>query len=117
MIVTESINTVRAARHADGSLSWGLVPTMGYLHQGHLSLVRRARADNERVAVSIYVNPTQFAPTEDLSTYPRNLQRDLSLLDAEGVDLVFTPSDQIMYPARFQTHITVNRVTNPLEGA
>ncbi len=117
MLVTDSIAEVRRARWADPALSWGLVPTMGYLHEGHLSLVRRARAENDRVAVSIYVNPTQFAPTEDLATYPRDLQRDLSLLEAEGADLVFTPSDAGMYPPGYQTYVTVEEVTRPLEGA
>jgi pantoate--beta-alanine ligase len=90
---------------------------MGYLHEGHLSLVRRAREENGRVAASIYVNPTQFAPTEDLSSYPRDLERDLALLEAENVDLVFTPSDEIMYPTDFQTTILLSDVTKPLEGA
>jgi pantoate--beta-alanine ligase len=90
---------------------------MGFLHDGHLSLVRRAREENGRVAVSIYVNPTQFAPTEDLSSYPRDLERDLALLRAENVDLVFTPSDDIMYPPDFQTSILLSNVTKPLEGA
>lgn len=90
---------------------------MGFLHEGHLSLVRRAKAENERVAASIYVNPTQFAPTEDLNSYPRDLERDLRLLAAEGVDLVFTPSDALMYPDDFQTAVTLASVTRPLEGA
>jgi pantoate--beta-alanine ligase len=79
----------------------GFVPTMGYLHAGHLSLVKRARqavGKNGKVVVSIYVNPTQFAPTEDLSKYPRDLKRDLKLCRAENVDVVFTPSDAEMYP-------------------
>jgi len=117
MLVTDSVAEVRQARWADPSRSWGLVPTMGYLHEGHLSLVRRARAEKDRVAVSIYVNPTQFAPTEDLATYPRDLQRDLSLLEAEGADLVFTPSDAQMYPPGYQTYVTVEEVSRPLEGA
>jgi pantoate--beta-alanine ligase len=89
---------------------------MGYLHEGHLSLVRQARAANDRVAVSIFVNPTQFAPTEDLSTYPRNLERDLALLRAEQVDVVFTPDNQIIYPPRFQTYVTVEEVSKGQEG-
>jgi pantoate--beta-alanine ligase len=80
-------------------------------------LVRRAREENGRVAASIYVNPTQFAPTEDLSSYPRDLERDLALLEAENVDLVFTPSDEIMYPSDFQTTVILSKVTKPLEGA
>lgn len=89
---------------------------MGYLHEGHLSLVRQARAANDRVAVSIFVNPTQFAPTEDLSTYPRNLERDLALLRAEQVDLVFTPDNQTIYPPHFQTYVTVEEVSKGQEG-
>ena len=81
MRVVETITEFRSARAGlDGSL--GLVPTMGYLHQGHLELVRRSRAENEHVAVSIFVNPTQFGPHEDLARYPRDLPRDLALLDA-----------------------------------
>lgn len=117
MIVTANIDEVRAIRRQESDKSWGFVPTMGYLHEGHLSLVRRAREGNGRVAASIYVNPTQFAPTEDLSSYPRDLERDLTLLEAENVDLVFTPSDEIMYPADFQTTILLSDVTKPLEGA
>jgi pantoate--beta-alanine ligase len=117
MIVTGGIAEVRTARWADSSASWGLVPTMGYLHEGHLSLVRRARAENDRVAVTVYVNPTQFAPDEDFEAYPRDPGRDLSLLEQERVDLVFTPSDKLMYPPGFQTYLTVKDVSRPLEGA
>ena len=116
MKVTADINEVRRIRWQKPSASWGLVPTMGFLHEGHLSLVRRARSDNEFTAVTIYVNPTQFAPTEDLSTYPRNLEGDLAKLKAEGVDLVFTPTDKTMYPPEFQTAVTVTHVTKSLEG-
>jgi pantoate--beta-alanine ligase len=89
---------------------------MGYLHEGHLSLVRRARSENDRVAVSIFVNPTQFAPTEDLASYPRDLRRDLELLQVEDVDLVFNPENDLMYPPNFQTIVRVEEVTKPLEG-
>jgi pantoate--beta-alanine ligase len=95
----------------------GLVPTMGYLHEGHLSLIRRAREDCEHVAVSIFVNPTQFAPKEDLSKYPRDLERDLSLIEPLGVDLVWMPTPEIMYPTGYQTWVEVETVTRPLEGA
>lgn len=116
MLITENIATIRTTRWEDPTLTWGLVPTMGYLHQGHLSLVRHAKVENDRVAVSIYVNPTQFAPTEDLGNYPRDMPRDLALLEAEGVDAVFTPNNQIMYPAGYQTYVTVEEVSQPLEG-
>ncbi len=117
MNVTAKIDEVRTIRKLDKDETWGFVPTMGFLHEGHLSLVRRARQENDRVAVSIYVNPTQFAPTEDLSSYPRDLERDLALLKAENVDLVFTPSDDVMYPDDFQTAVILSQVTQPLEGA
>jgi pantoate--beta-alanine ligase len=117
MIVTRSIEEVRAERWSGPDLTWGLVPTMGFLHEGHLSLVRRARAENDRVAVSIFVNPTQFAPTEDLAVYPRNIERDIELLQREEVDLVFVPDENDMYPSGFQTTVSVALVTRPLEGA
>jgi pantoate--beta-alanine ligase len=95
----------------------GLVPTMGYLHEGHLSLVRRAREACAAVAVSIYANPTQFAPDEDLDTYPRDIPRDKALLEGEDVDLVWIPTNEVIYPDGFQTWVTVEDVTQPLEGA
>jgi pantoate--beta-alanine ligase len=111
-------STVAAARRwrAEGAGAVGLVPTMGYLHEGHLSLVRRARAESARVAASVFVNPTQFAPTEDLARYPRDLDRDRALLEAAGCDLLFAPSAEEMYPAGFGTAIDVGAVARPLEG-
>ena len=95
----------------------GLVPTMGALHEGHLTLVRRARDENATVAVSIFVNPTQFGANEDLSTYPRDMERDLALLEAEGVDLVYAPSPEEVYPPGFDTWIEPGALAERLEGA
>jgi pantoate--beta-alanine ligase len=117
MQVISTIEEFRAARSALPGRRWGLVPTMGYLHAGHLSLVKRARTENDHAAVSIFVNPTQFGPNEDLAAYPRDLDRDLSLLEPLGVDLVFNPSPEVMYPANYQTYVTVEDVTKDLEGA
>ena len=95
----------------------GLVPTMGYLHEGHLALVRRTREENTWVVVSIFVNPTQFSPQEDLNRYPRDSQRDLALLDKERTDIVFIPSTAEMYPPRFNSRIEVGEIMERLEGA
>lgn len=94
----------------------GFVPTMGYLHEGHLSLARRARAECRSVAASIFVNPTQFGPSEDLAKYPRDLERDLRLLEEAEVDLVWTPTAEIMYPTGYQTWVEVGEVSLPLLG-
>jgi len=95
----------------------GFVPTMGYLHEGHLSLVRRAKAENASVVVSIFVNPTQFSAGEDLDKYPRDLGRDLSMLEKEGVNAVFNPEPPDMYPPGFSTRVEVENLTERLEGA
>jgi pantoate--beta-alanine ligase len=95
----------------------GLVPTMGYLHEGHLSLVRRARAENDHVVAWIFVNPAQFGPAEDLAQYPRDLPRDLSLLEAEGTHFVLTPEVSEVYPPGFQTYVNVEELAGRLEGA
>ena len=95
----------------------GFVPTMGYLHEGHLSLVRKARAENPALVVSIFVNPTQFGPQEDFRSYPRDTKRDLALLEKEAIDVVFIPSAEEMYPPYFNSWVEVGKVTERLEGA
>jgi len=114
----------RSATTSQAGTRIGFVPTMGYLHAGHLSLVKRARqaaGKNGKVVVSIYVNPTQFAPTEDLSKYPRDLKRDLKLLRELKVDAVFTPSDSEMYPNKsengFSTYVVEEKLSQSMEGA
>jgi len=115
----ETVKTISELRAARLRLPQpvGLVPTMGYLHEGHLSLVRAARSECASVVVSIFVNPTQFGPTEDLASYPRDLLRDLQLLEKEGVALVWSPDVEDMYPPGFQTWVTVEEVAWPLEGS
>lgn len=96
----------------------GFVPTMGFLHDGHLSLVRRSHKECASTAVSIFVNPAQFAPSEDLAAYPRDLDRDLGLLEKAGADLVFAPaSDREIYPSGYATWVSVDGITERLEGA
>jgi pantoate--beta-alanine ligase len=116
MQVLKTISDVRRWRAA-AAPPVGFVPTMGYLHDGHLSLVQRARAENACVAVSIFVNPTQFGPREDFQAYPRDLERDLALLKTAAVDAIFTPSVEEMYPTGASTVVDVEALGTILEGA
>ena len=116
MQVLETISDFRAARASTpGSL--GLVPTMGYLHRGHMALVERAAAENDAVAASIFVNPTQFGPDEDFTSYPRDLDRDLRMLEEAGVSLVFTPTPEEMYRPGADTMVDPGPIADLHEGA
>lgn len=115
MIIATTLTDLWTARKfLDAPL--GLVPTMGYLHEGHISLVQRARQECKSVVVSIFVNPTQFGKNEDLEKYPRNLKRDIQMLETAGVDIVWTPDVDVMYPAGYQTWVDVDNLTRMLEG-
>jgi len=116
MDVVTTIADLRAARASVSGLL-GFVPTMGYLHAGHMALVERACRENTACWVSIFVNPLQFGPTEDLARYPRDLERDLGMLRAAGVDVVFTPTAEEVYPPGFDTYVEVTKLTERLEGA
>ena len=122
MRTVSTLDELRKTRLSlDGTV--GLVPTMGFLHDGHLSLIRRARDECDHVIVSIFVNPTQFGPKEDLAKYPRDLEKDFRLISSLETPssaseiVVWTPSAERMYPTRYQTYVDVEAMTHPLEGA
>ena len=116
MKITQTIADLRAAR-AGMTGTLGLVPTMGALHEGHRSLLRRARAASDHAAATLFVNPLQFAPTEDLSRYPRTWEADVAMLEAEGTDLLFAPTPAEMYPSGATTTVHVGDVADRLDGA
>ncbi len=115
MEIVETISSLREIRPKLAE-PVGFVPTMGYLHEGHLSLVRQARTENHSVVVSIFVNPTQFGPSEDYERYPRDAERDFELLEKERTDVIFMPQAAEMYPPRFDTWVNVGAITERLEG-
>lgn len=112
----QEMKAILKGARAEGK-SIGFVPTMGYLHEGHMSLIRRARLENDFVVVSIFVNPTQFGIGEDLETYPRDLERDKKMCEAEGTDVIFNPSNREMYPIDYKTYVEVGEITEVLCGA
>lgn len=119
MQIVKTIEEVRAIVRAwrEAGLSVGLVPTMGFLHEGHQSLIARSVADNDRTVVSVFVNPIQFGPTEDLEAYPRDIERDKALIEATGGDLIFNPEPEEMYPPHFTTFVDTTETTELLCGA
>ena len=119
MQIVKTIEEVRAIVRAwrEAGLSVGLVPTMGFLHEGHQSLIARSVADNDRTVVSVFVNPIQFGPTEDLEAYPRDIERDKALVEATGGDLIFNPEPAEMYPPHFTTFVDTAETTELLCGA
>jgi pantoate--beta-alanine ligase len=117
MKICRTIASLQNALPAAGKKEIGFVPTMGFLHEGHLSLVRACRAENELTAVSIYVNPAQFAPAEDLQRYPRAAERDIALLEKEKTDVLFMPGDAEMYPPPYRTFVRVEGLEDKLCGA
>jgi len=117
MDVYTQMDDIRRLRWADPAKTWGLVPTMGFLHDAHLNLVRQARAENDAVGISIFVNPAQFNNPNDLAAYPRDLDRDLNLLEKAGAEMVWTPSPDIVYQPGYQTYVDLETIPLVLEGA
>ncbi|MEE4210801.1 MAG: pantoate--beta-alanine ligase, partial [Parvularcula sp.] len=117
MLIARTLPELQAGRHrfAEDGLTVGLVPTMGALHEGHLSLVDEARRRADRAVVSLFVNPAQFGPQEDLARYPRTEDEDLRLLERRGVDLVYLPTPETMYPHGFDTKVEVGALARPLD--
>ncbi|MFC1912055.1 pantoate--beta-alanine ligase [Chloroflexota bacterium] len=113
------VETVAGMRQVRKQLAGpvGFVPTMGYLHEGHLSLIRLARAESSSLVVSLFVNPAQFGPDEDFKTYPRDIKRDFSLMEKEKTDVVFMPPTEEIYPPDFNSWVNVSRISEKLEGA
>ncbi|WP_448522840.1 pantoate--beta-alanine ligase [Pseudothermotoga sp.] len=118
MQIVESVSSMKQIAESERAAekTIGFVPTMGYLHEGHLSLVRRCREENDVVVVSIFVNPTQFGPNEDYASYPRDLKRDLSMLELENVDYVFVPTVEEMYPTNYSTYVVEESLSKYLCG-
>ncbi|MBE0665274.1 MAG: pantoate--beta-alanine ligase, partial [Candidatus Aminicenantes bacterium] len=116
MKICRSIQSLHAELPAQAGKTTGLVPTMGFLHQGHLSLVRRCREENDLTVVSIFVNPTQFGPAEDLQQYPRDPEKDIALLEKENTDILFMPENDEMYPQPYRTYINVAGLDKMLCG-
>ena len=116
MIIAKTIAEVRRLREGCPE-PVGLVPTMGYLHDGHLALIRRARTENNLIVVSVFVNPAQFGPQEDFKTYPRNIENDLKILARENTDIVFLPPIEEMYPPGFDSWVDMGKIATRLEGA
>lgn len=117
MIVTKDLEVIQRLRVEQKDKSWGFVPTMGFLHRGHISLVEKALVNNDFCVASIYVNPMQFNEKDDFESYPQDLESDYLQLESAGVDLVFTPDQETIYPTGFASKITIPTLCDILEGA